>query len=267
MKKLKVSIFIGILLLCLISYSCRRKEKIAASTLAKVEVLNSVHPDSALFLLQNLNINNEDVSLKAKYALLFTQAEDKNYILHTNDSLINIAVNFYDSVKNIGQAAKAHYYLGRVYQDMQNEAGAVSEFLIALPLAEQVGESKILCLLYGNLGQVYFQQGLLARADSLFILSENIAIQKNDSFNLAMGLIARGNVRLQKEEHSSAMAFFERALVIARNMHNANVQEVVFNSMAAFYASINCPEKTIEYSQKGLLYKADSLDSARLYLP
>ncbi len=266
MKKLKVSIFIGILLLCLISYSCRRKEKIAASTLAKVEVLNSVHPDSALFLLQNLNINNEDVSLKAKYALLFTQAEDKNYILHTNDSLINIAVNFYDSVKNIGQAAKAHYYLGRVYQDMQNEAGAVSEFLIALPLAEQVGESKILCLLYGNLGQVYFQQGLLARADSLFILSENIAIQKNDSFNLAMGLIARGNVRLQKEEHSSAMAFFERALVIARNMHNANVQEVVFNSMAAFYASINCPEKTIEYSQKGLLYKADSLDSARLYL-
>lgn len=34
-----------------------------------------------------------------------------------------------------------------------------------------------------------------------------------------MGLIARGNVRLQKEEHSSAMAFFERALVIARNMH------------------------------------------------
>lgn len=36
--------------------------------------------------------------------------------------------------------------------------------------------------------------------------------------------------------------------------------------MAAFYASINCPEKTIEYSQKGLLYKADSLDSARLYL-
>ena len=82
MKKLKVSIFIGILLLCLISYSCRRKEKIAASTLAKVEVLNSVHPDSALFLLQNLNINNEDVSLKAKYALLFTQAEDKNYILH-----------------------------------------------------------------------------------------------------------------------------------------------------------------------------------------
>lgn len=136
MKKLKVSIFIGILLLCLISYSCRRKEKIVASTLAKVEVLNSVHPDSALFLLQNLNINNEDVSLKAKYALLFTQAEDKNYILHTNDSLINIAVNFYDSVKNIGQAAKAHYYLGRVYQDMQNEAGAVSEFLIALPLAE-----------------------------------------------------------------------------------------------------------------------------------
>lgn len=267
MKKLKVYIFIEILLLyVLLTSSCNKKNSFASSLLTKVESLMPTHPDSALYLLKNLNFNDEDISLKARYALLLTQAEDKNYILHTDDSLINIAVNYYDSTENVEQSAKAHYYLGRVYQDMQNEVKAVSEYLTALPLAEQNKDNDILYLLYGNLGQIYFQQDLLAKADSLFILAENIAIQKNDSFNLTMGLVARGNVCLQKQEHSNAMAFFERALVIARNIHNTNAQKIVFNSMAAFYASIDYPEKTIEYSKRGLSYKTDSLDSARLHL-
>lgn len=270
MTKLTVRILIGVLLsyVFLVS-SCYKKKGVISSfssSLSEAESLILTYPDSALSLLENLNPNNEDISLKARYALLLTQAEDKNYILHTDDSLINIAVSYYDSVRNVEQAVKAHYYLGRVCQDMQNEAAAVNEYFIALHWAEQNGKNEMLCLLYGNLGQIYFQQDLLAKADSLFKLSESIAIQKNDSFNLCMGLVARGNIYLRKKEYSNSMESFERALAIARNMHNANAQEIVFNSMAAFYASIDYPEKTIEYTQKGLLYKTDSLDSARLYL-
>lgn len=270
MTDLKVCILIGVLIsYVFLTSSCyKKKDTISSftSSLSEVESLILIYPDSALSLLNNLNPDDEDISLKAKYALLLTQAKDKNYILHTDDSLINIAVNYYDSVGDMQQAIKAHYYLGRVYQDMQNEEATVDEYFIALHLAEQNREDEMLCLLYGNLGQIYFQQDLLAKADSLFILSESIAIQKNDSFNLSMGLVARGNVYLQKKEYSNSMEFFERALAIARNTHNANAQEIVFNSIAAFYASIDYPEKTIEYSQKGLLYKTDSLDSARLYL-
>lgn len=270
MTKLTVRILIGVLLsyVFLVS-SCYKKKGVISSfsfSLLEAESLILTYPDSALSLLENLNPNNEDISLKARYALLLTQAEDKNYILHVDDSLINIAVSYYDSVSNVEQAVKAHYYLGRVYQDMQNEAAAVNEYFIALHWAEQSGKNEMLCLLYGNLGQMYFQQDLLTKADSLFMLSESIAIQKNDSFNLCMGLVARGNIYLRKKEYSNSMESFERALAIARNMHNANAQEIVFNSMAAFYASIDYPEKTMEYTQKGLLYKTDSLDSARLYL-
>lgn len=270
MTKQKVCILIGVLLssVLLVSSCYKKKGNIAAfySSLSEIESLILTHPDSALSLLENLNPNYEDISIKARYALLLTLAEDKNYILHKDDSLINIAVSYYDSVGDMEQAVKAHYYLGRVYQDMQNEAAAVNEYFIALHLAEQHEKKEMLYLLYGNLGQIYFQQDLLTKADSLFRLSENIAIQKNDSFNLTMGLVARGNVYLQKKEYSNSMAFFEQALAIAQNMHNANAQEIVLNSMAAFYASIDYPEKTIEYSQKGLSYKTDSLDSARLYL-
>lgn len=165
--------------------------------------------------------------------------------MHTDDSLINIAVHYYDSIGDMEEAAKAHYYLARVYQDMQNEADAVSEYLTALPLAERHKGSTMLCLLYGNLGQIYFQHDLLSKADSLFALSESIAIQKNDSFNLTMGLVARGNVCLQRKEYANAMNFFERALAIAKNMGNTNAQTIIFNSMAAFYTSIDHPEKQL----------------------
>ena len=63
-------------------------------------------------------MDNAEVAEKAKYALLLTQAEDKNYILHTSDSLINIAVCYYDSIQDTDLSAKSHYYLGRVYQDL-----------------------------------------------------------------------------------------------------------------------------------------------------
>lgn len=266
MKDLKFYTIIAVsLLYVFLTNSCCIKKE-SSSLLEKAESLIYINPDSALFLLQKINPNTEGISVKAKYALLLTQAKDKTYVLHTDDSLINIAVHYYDSIGDMEEAAKAHYYLARVYQDMQNEADAVSEYLTALPLAERHKGSTMLCLLYGNLGQIYFQHDLLSKADSLFALSESIAIQKNDSFNLTMGLVARGNVCLQRKEYANAMNFFERALAIAKNMGNTNAQTIIFNSMAAFYTSIDHPEKTIEYSKRGLSHKIDSLSSARLHL-
>ena len=165
MKDLKFYTIIAVLLYVFLTNSCYIKKE-SSSLLEKAESLIYINPDSALFLLQKINPNTEDISVKAKYALLLTQAKDKNYVLHTDDSLINIAVHYYDSIGDMEEAAKAHYYLARVYQDMQNEADAVCEYLTALPLAERHKGSTMLCLLYGNLGQIYFQHDLLSKADS-----------------------------------------------------------------------------------------------------
>ena len=265
---IKILIYIFSLLLlafvALIVFCNTKEEK--NTFLVKVDSLMVNNPDSALLLLKGQNMDNAEVAEKAKYALLLTQAEDKNYILHTSDSLINIAVCYYDSIQDTDLSAKSHYYLGRVYQDLQNEAAAVREFLVSLPFAEKSGNKDLLCLLYGNLGQIYYQQDMLNKADSLFVLSSDIAVQKNDSFNLSMALIARGNIRLQSKKYSAAMDYFERALVIAENIHNENAQRIVYNSIAAFYASIDSPQESFEYTKKGLVCAEDSLSSARLFL-
>lgn len=81
--------FLVILLLSyiLLGTSCY-KRKSSLSLLSTVETLISTRPDSALFLLRSFHNNSDEISEIANYALLLTQAEDKNYILHTDDSLI-----------------------------------------------------------------------------------------------------------------------------------------------------------------------------------
>ena len=55
------------------------------------------HPDSALHLLQNTDISAlHGKADLAYYALLLTQVRDKNHISQTSDSLLNIAVRYYD---------------------------------------------------------------------------------------------------------------------------------------------------------------------------
>ena len=125
--------------------------------------------DSALSILEGVNLAElSTIQSRAKYALLLTQAKDKNYITHTDDSLIRVAVDYYDTSDDITLRAKAHYYLGRVCQDRGDIEGTVREFLVAMPLAEKVDNYDLNILLKSNLGLLFWQHGLQEEADSLY---------------------------------------------------------------------------------------------------
>lgn len=67
--------------------------------LVRADSLMSYLPDSALSLLENIDLNEiKTPADEAIYALLLTQARDKNYIVHTDDSLITVAVNYFDLI-------------------------------------------------------------------------------------------------------------------------------------------------------------------------
>ena len=92
-----------------------------SSILTQLQLADSIisdHPDSALKVLNELSIEKmPNKANKAMYALLLTQALDKNYIHHTSDSLISIAVDFYKNSNHNNLKVKVYFYLGRVYQD------------------------------------------------------------------------------------------------------------------------------------------------------
>ena len=80
-----------IILIIGISTGCSGN-KTVESQLSRAEQVMQSLPDSALRIIEN--IDTDDISrrsTRARYALLYSQALDKNYIDQTNDSLIRIA--------------------------------------------------------------------------------------------------------------------------------------------------------------------------------
>ena len=86
---------VWVFLLLLAITGCQEHSPIA-DRLQQAETVMNEHPDSALNILKD--ISGSDLRIKehrARHALLYSQALDKNYIDLTNDSLINIAVDYY----------------------------------------------------------------------------------------------------------------------------------------------------------------------------
>lgn len=150
--------------------------------LVRADSLMNLHPDSALNILES--ISTESLKTKADrayYALLLTQARDKNYIVQTDDSLIQVAVQYYDSMRYCKMQARAYYYWGSVYRDRNEQAIATEKFLMAIPFAQEAGDRVLLGRIYNNVGYLYYLQELYNKADSIFRQAEKIGIWLNDT--------------------------------------------------------------------------------------
>lgn len=107
------------------------------------------NPDSALSVLDSLSTTGiQGREANAKFALLYSIALDKSYIDATDDSLINIAVDWYRKHGTAGERLKSYYYQGRVYQNAGDNEAAMGSFVRAEAYAGQSDDKTAAGLLY-----------------------------------------------------------------------------------------------------------------------
>lgn len=108
-------ILLYIVLIIASATGCSRHSA-ADSTLDRADSLMESRPDSALTLLRA--IDSSSLSRRAtcaRYALLMSQALDKNYIDVTSDSLISIATAYYADSPDSPELMKSLFYRARTY--------------------------------------------------------------------------------------------------------------------------------------------------------
>ncbi len=114
-----------------------------------VEAYLSEHPDSALSVLDSMSAESiQGREANAKFALLYSMALDKSYIDATDDSLINIAVDWYRKHGTADERLKSYYYQGRVYQNAGDNEAAMGSFVRAEAYAGQSDDKTAAGLLY-----------------------------------------------------------------------------------------------------------------------
>lgn len=84
------------------------------------------HPDSALSLIEALSPDDiRGNAPRAKYALLLTQAQTKNYIPIPSDSLINVALDYYDDGSTSTDLMKTLFYKGSIMYDHSDLSSSI----------------------------------------------------------------------------------------------------------------------------------------------
>lgn len=185
-------------------------------------------PQKAKLLLETITPAKLDrPSLKAKYALLYSQALDKNYIDKTDDSLISIAVEYFDRKGNNEEKALAHYYHGRVYENAGDVDNAIGSYIKSEEAASQTFDSYLLGLINYNLGHLYFTQHSFPEALDKYQRAVDHFINVGAKYNEALVLSHLARTYLLMNECDSAYKKYNGAIELYSSLGaDEKVQEL-----------------------------------------
>lgn len=117
--------------------------------LNRAETCMETQPEQSLQELSEIDYQTiTNRRLKARYALLYSMALDKNYIDLTNDSIISPAVSYYKRHGSSEDKLKLNYYLARIYMN----AGDYESAMTSLVNAEMYAGK---CRNYLAIGRLY----------------------------------------------------------------------------------------------------------------
>ena len=205
-------------------------------TLYQAENCMEEFPDSALSLLQHIS-HPEDLKGKAQadYALLYSQACDKNRISITNDSLIRIAVRYYEDKDEDFNAAKSYFYQGCVYRNANQDAMAIEAYLKALDKMPKGKPHKLWMQIYFNLGERYRYQNLYGSSMEMFQKCLGASKELKDSSLLFFPYRGIANAYLFTEKSDSALIYYQKALAISQYIHNDFWESAILDDISNTY--------------------------------
>ena len=142
-------------------------------TLADVESYIEEHPDSALVVLEKIDVSElSGKEERAKHALLLSMAMDKNYIDRTDFEVLQPAIDYYKDNGTATDKLRTYYYQGCIYQNMGNKTLAMESFVKAISESCESNDMLTMARTYFAQGTIYF---------SLYEWDDYIEANKNAS--------------------------------------------------------------------------------------
>lgn len=124
-----LKLFAAAILAGAILFSCSDSHELS-ERLSDAEAAMSEHPDSALAMLRKIDASTIDSDRnKARYALLMSQALDKNYIDTTTFEILQPAIDYFPENGSADEKLKTFYYQGRIYQNRHENDSAMQCFM------------------------------------------------------------------------------------------------------------------------------------------
>lgn len=282
--KLHINPVLGLFLILFLSACHGRGNE--ATLLHRAESLMQESPDSALSILTSIPHPEKLYgSNRADYALFLTHAKIKLRLHHSSDSLIRIAVDYYDKRWNDERKMQAYYYRGCVYRSMRCMDLAVKDFLHAIKVVPKESEFLYLGAIYEQLAGCYEDQNLYEDAMRAYHEAHKVYINQENNVGLFYALKGLGYIYMLQHQLDSALVYYQKALEMSEIIGDDYCKSIVLSELGGLYNEKGDFQKAVEhisasivsapvgtdlfseYLRKGsILRNIHQTDSARYYL-
>ena len=256
--------FCFLLLLFSTLFSCRPNRS-SYDMLMRAETLIDKSPDSTLVLLRKVNSGALDRSDNARYCLLMTKALFKNSIPLVSDSLISIALDYYNNSGDSLKKAETYFYFGQVNADMKNSKLAMESLLKAADFASYTRNYKLLYLIYYYLGDLYLNEFLYGPAIKMNQKALSYSKLLNDNSYITHALRNLAISYVGDEKKDSALINYYLALKVIPKSDTATLI-ALYNEMGGVYENLGNYAQAIEVVNRALALDTSTEDPCYSYV-
>ena len=147
--------YIAFILLALCMVACGQHSK-HWETLTQIETFVEENPDSALSVLQGIEVDDLSGSEeKAKHALLLLMALDKNDVAETDFEILHPAIDYYKNNGTPTEQMLTLFYQGQIHRINSQYAQALACFGEAIKIDENSKDIQTKARIYDAQGDVY----------------------------------------------------------------------------------------------------------------
>ena len=183
------------------------------------EAVMEEHPDSALALLDTLDRSRlRTRGAKARHALLYSQALDKNWIDLSTDSIIKPAVKYYARHGSPDDRLKAQYYLGRIYQNAGDNESAMRCFVNAEKYASKCDDAGMAGRLYTAMTAIYYSIYQFEMALEASANAADYYLLDADTNWYAYKMITAANISLFLKDTVKAQEYLDKVRPVFQNI-------------------------------------------------
>lgn len=213
-------------------------------TLSQVEAYIEEKPDSALITLEQIDLSElSGKEEKAKYAVLYTQAKDKNFIDERDLKLISEAKDYYEDFGNVRYKFLSLYYYGRILCNNEDYSSAIIAYTKAETLLEELNDGYLAGLLYvqvGNICRAFHEYNKSLEAyKSAYYHYSTVGLEPHMSYALLDIGIAYWNVA----NTTIAEEYIIKSLRLAESLNDEYLERICYENLVILYEEIDEIEK------------------------
>lgn len=226
---------------------CQRQYLVEEKLLQAETVMNE-HPDSALNLLKGIaQPELQTQAHHARYALLYSQALDKNYIDLTSDSLINLAVDYYKDRDDVRAKFFSYYYLGRIYTNANNLTQATLAYMEAEQLVDELGDDYAAGLLYTQMGNIYRNYYDYPKALQSYRLSTEYFHKADKPLHKLYGMLRQSSIYKSMNKETDSFHILYNTLIEAKETNQTSIIHSCLGDLIMLCLNMDKQEEAVSF--------------------